>query len=135
MGEPDIFCTVNVFGILSGVVLCFFMSCYFLRKRRGKYEFISKETDFDESASEFSQEANNNDNKYGFHPINMAMRPQVSDDEVDAIKPAKDEQMPLQQNQSGSDNESSANDEYADASDEDLLPSKDNPEIAKNPNV
>merc|ERR1712154_69607 len=96
------------------------------------YEFVKEtDNDFEESASEYSQDVN----KYGFHPINMAMRPQVSDDEIDAIVPVKDEQIPLQQNQSGSDNESSANDEYADASDEDLLPSKDNSEIAKNPNV
>merc|ERR1712154_34928 len=97
--EPEIFWTMNVFAILSGVVLCFFISCYCLRKKQGKYEFI-KETDFEESASEYPQcdNQNNGDNKYGFHPINVAMQPRVSDDDEDEQDGAnEDEQEPLQQ--------------------------------------
>ena len=115
---------MNVFAVLSGVVLCFFVSCYFLRKKRGKYEFI-KETDFEESASEYSQHSIN---KYGFHPVNVPMRPKVSDDDEDddnenevIAEQGNDEKQPLRQNPSNSDN-----DEYADASDD---------EIAANANV
>merc|ERR1712130_365436 len=120
--EPGVFWTMNVFAILCGVVLCFFMSCYFLRKKQGKYEFV-KETDFEESASEFDR-----DYKYGFHPINMAMQPKLSGDDENL---SENEQQPLQQNESSS----SDNDEYANASDEDVLPSKKSKEVAANQNI
>merc|ERR1712129_677146 len=98
--EPAVFWTMNIFAIFSGVVLCFFMFCYFLRKKRGKYEFV-KETDFEESASECSQ--------YGFHPINVAMQQRMSDEEDDNDDIGagnQEEQEPLQ-------NQNKNVDEYA----------------------
>eukprot|EP01083_Nonionella_stella_P167080 560633_1 len=117
--EPDIFWTMNVFAMMCGVVLCFCMGCYFLRKRRKNYQFSpinSKTTDFEDSASEYSN------NKYGFHPVNISMNQKFSDDD-------EEEEEEDQDYEQQSAHESHESDEYQDNSDEDLLRSKKHQEM------
>jgi len=53
--EPEIFWTMNVFAILSGVVLCFCMVCYAVRRSRNRKRYSFSKLDggaTEESASE-----------------------------------------------------------------------------------
>jgi len=130
--EPNVFWTVNVFGILCGVVLCFMMICYIRSRRTKHYSFSklqTKGTDFEESASEFSV-IGGGGNKFDFHAVNLPLNQRMSDEETTTDEEEELIQQPVQapggdpsgeNSHSLDDDEEDQSDEYQNGSDEDIL--------------